>query len=153
MRPPRLAAPALVAAVTLAGCGSSQPAPLASGCANRGEISSALEAAPGTVALSGGTRISACVNSARTDSDLMTLGYAVTAVADGLAERARRGDDRAALRLGFLVGAADRGAQGSQGIQNELASRLESSARRIEAAGPGARSAFEAGRRAGRARG
>ena len=153
MRVPRRAAPALVAALALAGCGNSDPAPLGAGCADRAAISDALEAAPGAVALPAGGTISACVNSARTDSDLMTLGFAVTAVADGLADQARRGDERAALQLGYLVGAADRGARGSQGIQAELAYRLESSARRIDPAGPGAREAFQEGRRAGRSRG
>ena len=143
----------LLAATAIAGCGSSGPEGLGAGCADREQLSAALEQAPGAVALQGGTTISGCVNSARSDSDLMTLGYAITATADRLAEEARGGDRRAALQLGFLVGAADRGASTSQGIQKELAYRLESSARRIESAGPDARAAFETGRRAGREQG
>ena len=144
----------LLAALALAGCGSdSQGEGLAAGCGDREQIAGALEAAPGAVSLETGTTISGCVNSARTDADLMTLGYAITAVADRLAEEGRGGDRQAALQLGFLVGAADRGASTSQGIQSELAYRLESSARRIETAGPQARVAFEEGRRAGRSRG
>lgn len=150
---PSQAAPLLLATVAIAGCANNEPAPLASGCANREQLATALKAAPGTVALPNGTKISGCVRSARSDSDLMTLGYAITAVADGLAEQAREGNGRAALQLGFLVGAADRGAARSQGIQSELAYRLESAARRIEAAGPAARQAFEQGRRDGRAQG
>ncbi|MBU3675381.1 MAG: hypothetical protein FGM34_10115 [Solirubrobacteraceae bacterium] len=149
-------APALLAALAalaVAGCGNSQPEGLGAGCADREQLSAALEKAPGTVALEGGTSISGCVNSARSDADLMTLGYAITATADRLAEEARGGDRAAALQLGFLVGAADRGASTSQGIQSELAYRLESSARRIEGAGPQARAAFEEGRRAGRSQG
>jgi hypothetical protein len=141
-------------ALALAGCGSDPERDgLAAGCANREQIASALEAAPGAVSLKTGTTISGCVNSARSDADLMTLGFAITAVADRLAEESREGDRRAALELGFLVGAADRGASTSQGIQSELAYRLESSARRIEAAGPQARAAFEEGRSAGERQG
>ena len=149
-----LTAPLLLAAVlAVAGCGKDEPPPLAAGCADRQQLAAALQSAPGTVTLENGTRISACVDSARSDSDLMTLGYAITAVADGLADQGRSGDREAALQLGYLVGAADRGAEGSQGIQTELAYRLESSARRLEAAGPAARQAFEQGRRIGRAQG
>ena len=141
-------------ALALAGCGSDPEGDgLAAGCANREQIAAALQAAPGAVSLETGTTISGCVNSARSDADLMTLGYAITAVADRLAEEGRGGDRQAALELGFLVGAADRGASTSQGIQSELAYRLESSARRIEDAGPQARAAFEEGRSAGRRQG
>jgi len=141
-------------ALALAGCGSDPDGDgLAAGCANREQIAAALQAAPGAVSLESGTTISGCVNSARSDADLMTLGFAITAVADRLAEEGREGDRQAALELGFLVGAADRGASTSQGIQSELAYRLESSARRIEDAGPQARAAFEEGRSAGRRQG
>lgn len=141
-------------ALALAGCGSDPEGDgLAAGCANREQIAAALQAAPGAVSLESGTTISGCVNSARSDADLMTLGFAITAVADRLAEEGRGGDRQAALELGFLVGAADRGASTSQGIQSELAYRLESSARRIEDAGPQARAAFEEGRSAGRRQG
>lgn len=151
--PAALAALAAMA-LALAGCGSdSEGEGLAAGCANREQIAGALQAAPGAVSLETGTTISGCVNSARSDADLMTLGFAITAVADRLAEEGRGGDRQAALQLGFLVGAADRGASNSQGIQSELAYRLESSARRIETAGPQARAAFEEGRTAGRRQG
>lgn len=149
----RHAAPLLLAVVAVAGCGKSETAPLAEGCANREQLATALEGAPGAVALPSGAKISSCVDSARSDSDLMTLGYAITAVADSLADQARSGDRSAAVQLGYLVGAADRGAAGSQGIQTELAYRLESSARRIEVAGPATRQAFEEGRRKGRSQG
>ena len=153
MRWPRTAAPLLLAVLAIAGCGKADPAPLGAGCADREQLTGALAKAPGPVMLASGTTISACVSSARTDSDLMTLGYSITAVADGLAEQARGGDRAAALQLGFLVGAADRGARNSQGIQSELAYRLESAARRIESAGSTVQAAFEQGRRDGRARG
>jgi len=64
----------------------------------------ALERAPQTVALTDGTPLSQCVARARDSGDLQSFGVLVVRVADRLADRARR-DRRAALRLGYLIGA------------------------------------------------
>lgn len=85
----------------------------------------ALAAAPGAVRLPGGVAISTCTRHVKTDADLQNLGTLVHGVAEGLAERARGGDARAALRLGYLAGAVGAGADRSNGISAELARRVE----------------------------
>ena len=62
--------------------------------------------------------------------------------------RPRRGDADAALRLGYLVGAARRGAQRTAGIHAELQRHIERSAAVLD--GAGARIAARAGARAAR---
>ena len=90
-------------------------------------IVAALRAAPGEARLSDGTPISACVDGASSDADLQNVGVALTAAAERLEERAAS-DPRAALELGYLVGAARRGAGSASAIQAELVRRLERSA-------------------------
>lgn len=85
----------------------------------------ALTAAPGAVRLPGGVAISTCTRHVKTDADLQNLGAVVHQVAEGLAERARGGDTRAALQLGYLAGAIGAGADRSNGISAELARRVE----------------------------
>jgi len=135
----------LAAAALAGGCGddSEPPSPLCT----EGEraIERALGAAPGRVALTDGTRLSDCVAHARDAGELQSFGVLVTRVGDRLAGRARS-DPRAALRLGYLIGAARRGAAHSQGIHAELVHRLESSARRVP---DGAQPQVERGARAG----
>jgi hypothetical protein len=124
--PVRSAHPAVILALTLGACGSSQPAALPFACT--GEPSSivrALEAAPGAVALSDGTRLSGCVRlAAPRDGDMQSLGLALTRVADGLRDGAAA-DPVAALRLGYLVGAVRRGAAQTPGLAAQLARRME----------------------------
>jgi hypothetical protein len=68
-------------------------------------------------------------------------------VADGLAARIPS-SDRAAIRLGYLIGATRRGAERTNGIHAELVRRLEQS---VGVDGPPAarRAAFERGLAAG----
>src|SRR4051794_32307180 len=107
------------AAITAAGCGGDTP-DLPSSC-TRGEagVARALTAAPGHVALADGTRLSTCINRARSDAQLQTVGLIWTRVADGFARQIAR-SDAAALRLGYLVGATKRGARTTSGIHEEL---------------------------------
>jgi hypothetical protein len=153
----RLAAlPALALALAAAGCGSGDDAaPVAAACtASPGAIERALARAPAPVTLASGTRLSDCVAGARTDADLQNAGLVLTRAADHLADRAQRGDAGAALDLGYLVGAARRGAARTNGIHAELARRVESAAR-VLADGRSANlaGALERGLRAGRATG
>jgi len=134
----------LAAAALAGGCGddSEPPSPLCT----EGEraIERALGAAPGRVALTDGTRLSDCVAHARDAGELQSFGVIVTRVGDRLAERARE-DPAAALRLGYLIGAARRGAAGTNGVGLELQHRLEVAARRVA----DKRAALERGMRAG----
>lgn len=121
--PWRLASVLAAAAVVAAGCGDRQPA-LPSSCVEGAEpIVAALKTAPGRVALSDGTRLSTCVERAREDADLQNLATLYTRVADELRRRAGARKD-AALQLGYLIGAARRGARHTNGIHLELIRRL-----------------------------
>jgi hypothetical protein len=55
---------------------------------------------------------------------MQALGTGLLAAAETLGDRARGGSDQAALQLGYLVGAAERGAKQS-GIAGELIRRLQ----------------------------
>jgi hypothetical protein len=152
----RLAAlTALALALAAAGCGEQDPAPVDAACtASPGAIEHALARAPAPVMLPSGTRLSECVAGARTDADLQNAGLVLTRAADHLADRAQRGDAAAALDLGYLVGAARRGASRTNGIHAELAHRVESSARALADGGSAnLAAALQRGLRAGRASG
>ena len=122
-------------------------------CANSPSetVERALEAAPGEVRLEGGVRISACIRTARSDGELQNVGGVLTGAAEALELRAAS-DATAALQLGYLVGAARRGASRENGIQAELVRRLERSAA-LDAPTPEARTALRRGMAAGEARG
>src|SRR4051794_12702394 len=108
----RLAALALAPlALAAAGCGGSDPPPADAACTTSpAAIERALGHAPAPVTLGSGTRLSQCVSAARSDADLQTTGLVLTRAADHLAQRAQHGDAGAAIELGYLVGAARRGA-------------------------------------------
>jgi predicted component of type VI protein secretion system len=138
---------AVIVVLLLAGC-TAEDHPIAPACLqSRDAIVRALDAAPAAVALPDGTRLSACVRGARQDADLQALGLLLTQVADGLALRAPR-DPAAAVRLGYLIGAAREGAAATSGIAAELARRLERTATMDGASGE-ARAALASGLRAG----
>ena len=145
----RALAPAATAALVfaaLAACGADEPQP-PRGCTEPADIARALQAAPRAVSLPGGSRISACVHRARSDGDLQRVGSVLTQVADALAARATA--EGAALQLGYLIGAARRGARDTAGIHVELVRRLEQAAPPSSARAP-ARRAYRAGLAAGR---
>jgi hypothetical protein len=151
--PGRRAHLAVILALPLAGCGSSTPAPLPVAClAEPPAITRALERAPADVRLAGGTRLSTCVRmAAARDGDLQAIALTFTQVADGLRDRAAA-DPVAALRLGYLVGAARRGAAQTPGVAAQLARRLEQVATPVAPAAA-ARSELQRGMRLGEARG
>jgi hypothetical protein len=118
-------APAVLAALALSGCTAGDDPPLPADCLQGEEtLEEALTAAPEPVRLTGGTPISTCVELASSTADLQNVGILVVGVAEGLEERAADGDEAAALRLGYLVGAVQRGAERTNGTQLELAFRL-----------------------------
>jgi hypothetical protein len=108
----------VVSLVVLAGCGSSGSEKLPSACINGpGAVVKALTAAPGPVTIDG-TPISRCFTRGAGGTDEQILGTNLLAAAQQLADH---GD---ALRLGYLIGAARRGAQ-HNGLGAELVRRLE----------------------------
>jgi hypothetical protein len=91
---------------------------------------SALAAAPGEVKLDGETPIGDCLAENQQGGDLATVGTALIEAATELNAEARAapGGD-ADLQLGYLIGAAQRGADSSEGIHADLLRRLTVAAR------------------------
>jgi hypothetical protein len=136
----------LVAA--LVACGAQEEAPVPLSCTSGPDaVRRALADAPAPVTV-GGTPLSDCVAAARSQGDLQGVGGVLVDVASELASRARS-DPRAreTLELGYLVGAARRGAV--PGIHDELLRRLEQELVGVDTGSE----AFERGERAGRTSG
>jgi len=121
---------ALSACVLLAGCGATSDSTPVACLEGAGPYLAALRDAPGAVELGGETPISGCLSENQTGGDLATVGIAMVAAATRLnAEaRAQPGGD-ANLRLGYLLGAAQRGAERTNGIHADLIRRLAAAAR------------------------
>jgi hypothetical protein len=113
-----------------AGCGSTNeetPVACRDGAAT---YIGALEDAPGEVKLSGEVPISDCLVENQQGGELATVGTAMVLAATRLNTEAREDPGGAAnLELGYLLGAAQRGAEGTSGIHAELIRRLSFAAR------------------------
>jgi hypothetical protein len=125
-----LAAAAILAA---GGCGDREPA-LPVACAGGVEpLAAALDAAPGRVTLEGGLGVSRCLRAGAGDAEVLELGATTSRLADRLAAQTAQ-DERAAVKLGYLVGAVRRGARRTNGVHAELVRRLEQAAGSVDAA-------------------
>ena len=110
------------------GCGTSETPPPSPACTSEpAAVADALAKAPGEVRLTDGTALSDCVRRAESDAELQNLGLVLTRIAEDL-EASAPSAPRAALQLGYLIGAARRGAPSESSIQAELVHRLERSA-------------------------
>jgi hypothetical protein len=90
----------------------------------------ALQDAPGEVELGGATPISDCLAQNQTGGDLAAVGAAMLTATTKLNVEARAEPGGPAnLQLGYLLGAAERGADGTEGIHTELIRRLTAAAR------------------------
>jgi hypothetical protein len=90
----------------------------------------ALEDAPGEVRLNGEAAISECLPPNQAGGDLAEVGTTMLAAATELNAEARAQPGGASnLQLGYLLGAAQRGAEGSEGVHAELIRRLSTAAR------------------------
>lgn len=130
-RPRPLAALTIAAvAVFAAGCdGSDDSTPVAC-LEGASDYLAALEAAPGEVRLDGEVPISDCLAANQSGGDLAEVGTAMLAAATELNAEARAQPGGASnLQLGYLLGAAQRGDEGSEGIHAELIRRLSAAAR------------------------
>lgn len=124
------AAIALLALAVLAGCGATDSSTPVACLEGPGPYLAALERAPGEVKLSDGTPISGCLVENQKAGDLATVGGALVTVATRLNAEARAKPGGAANpRLGYLLGAAERGADGTSGIHADLIRRLTAAAR------------------------
>jgi hypothetical protein len=112
------------------------------GCGNQGDSTpvaclegaaayeKALRDAPGEVRLQGETPISDCLAPNQQAGDLAQVGEAMVEAATSLNSQAREdGGGEAAIQLGYLLGAAERGAKSSEGIHSDLVRRLTVAAR------------------------
>ena len=129
-------------AAAVAGCGADKSEPLPRACTDGpAAVVKALANAPAPVTIDG-TPISHCFNRDASGDDVQIVGTVLLAAAQQLSDR---GD---ALELGYLIGAARRGAK-RNGLGDEVVRRLESEA---DALGAG-RAAYTRGLRAGLAQG
>lgn len=115
--------------VALTGCGEQDSTPVA--CLEGDVVYlDALEAAPGAVELDETALISECLTENQGGGDLAEVGTAMLGAATELNGEAReQPGDAANVQLGYLLGAAQRGADGSEGIHDELVRRLAAAAR------------------------
>lgn len=121
---------ALVAGSIVAGCGGPDDSTPVACLEGAPTYLRALEDAPGEVELGGATPISDCLAQNQTGGDLATVGDAMLTATTKLNAEARADPGGAAnLQLGYLLGAAQRGADGTEGIHTELIRRLSAAAR------------------------
>ncbi len=125
---------AIVAAVALglgaAGCGEPSDSTPVACLEGTDAYVKALGDAPGVVKLGGETPISECLAENQQAGDLATTGTALVAAATRLNAEARaEPGGEANLRLGYLLGAAERGAEDTNGIHTDLLRRLAAAAR------------------------
>ena len=149
--PPARAAWTVVLALLAVGptaCGAQEEVTVPVTCrAGPEAVQRALDDAPGPVSVDG-TPLSECLATARDQADLQTVGAAFVEVAAELSPQARSDPDGAAtLQLGYLTGAARRGAV--PGLHDELLRRLEQELVGVDTSSE----AFERGERAGRTTG
>jgi hypothetical protein len=119
-----------LALLAIAGCGSTNDETPVACLDGAGAYMRALEDAPGEVKLSGEIPISDCLVENQTGGELATVGAAMVLAATRLNAQAREDPgSKANLELGYLLGAAQRGAEGTDGIHSELIRRLSFAAR------------------------
>jgi hypothetical protein len=128
----RSAASLLLVALALiaVGCGSQDDSTPVACLEGAAAYEKALRDAPGEVLLQDETPISDCLASNQTAGDLSQVGEAMVETATSLSSQARQEDGAdAAVQLGYLIGAAQRGAETSEGIHSDLVRRLTVAAR------------------------
>jgi hypothetical protein len=158
MRPPiAIVVLSLAAGLGAVSCGKADSStPVA--CLNgSGAYLKALAVAPGEVRLAGETPIGDCLAENQAGGDLAQVGEAMVAAATRLNAEARaEPGGEASVRLGYLVGAAARGAERTEGIHADLLRRLTVAARFVpdrQPLPPALLAAYQRGFDAGRARG
>lgn len=120
----------LFALAALAGCGKQDDSTPVACLEGQDLYLAALAKAPGTVELAGETPISDCLAENQQGGDLANVGEAMVETATVLNGEARTvPTSPAALRLGYLLGAAQRGADRTEGIHSDLIRRLTVAAR------------------------
>jgi hypothetical protein len=136
----------LLAALAFIGCGKDADKGIPSACpADSDQVLAALRRAPAPVRIQG-VALSECLTKRSSPDEVQRVGATYVEAAASLSQDARahpRGP--APVRLGYLVGAAHRGASSSEGVHSELVRRLDQELR-----GTGPPGAVRRGLRAGR---
>jgi hypothetical protein len=135
----------IACAAVFAGCGADRSESLPAACGEGPQaVLRALEGAPAEVRMDG-TLISECFNRDASGADETVVGTTLIAAAQQLSTQARdEPEGEAALRLGYLVGAARRGNE-RNGLGAETQRRLAQEAGDL----PARSAAFRRGERAG----
>ena len=119
----------LVLAGGLAACGEVKDDTPVACLEGAGPYLKALHGAPKRVELRGGVPISGCLVENQDGGDLAGVGQAMLEAATGLnAEAWAEPGGEANLELGYLIGAAQRGADDTEGIHTDLLRRLTAAA-------------------------
>jgi len=130
VRYPLIFAAVVASLVICGGCGSTDESTPVACLEPAPTYLRALEAAPGDVRLDGSTPISECLAPNQGGGDLARVGAAMLRATTELNAEARKKPGGVAnLRLGYLLGAAERGAEETEGIHDELIRRLTAAAR------------------------
>jgi hypothetical protein len=156
-RPAKIALLVLGAALAVAACGKQEASTPVACLGGSGAYLRALAAAPGPVRLGGETPISECLTQSQEGGELASVGEAMVGVATKLNAEARaEPGGSASVELGYLLGAAQRGADETEGIHADLVRRLTVAARYApgrDPLPPAFLAAYQRGFDAGRARG
>jgi hypothetical protein len=118
-------------ALAAAGCGSAKDSSTPVACLEGSEAYlEALVTVPAEATLDDETQISDCLAENQEGGDLATVGEALVAAATTLnAEAREEPGGQANVRLGYLLGAVERGAERTEGIHTDLVRRLTVAAR------------------------
>jgi hypothetical protein len=142
----RLRVAAVATLTALVGCGEDDEKASPACPSDREAVLTSLARAPAPVRVNG-VPLSKCLTKGSNAEEVQRVGAAYVEAAGFLEPRARRNPEgKAALRLGYLVGAARRGSSTTQGIHSELVRRLNQEAALLERRS----GAFRRGERAGR---
>jgi hypothetical protein len=135
-------------ALSIAACGEDPSLPAA--CTREpAAVETALRTAPRAVTVDG-VRLSSCVADASDAAELQAVGNSLVGAASGLSDEANaHPGGEAELRLGYLIGAARRGAGKEGGERTELLRRLEQEKQSLVGDQSAFRRGVEAGRRSG----
>ncbi|MEX2107613.1 MAG: hypothetical protein WD827_01850 [Solirubrobacterales bacterium] len=122
-------AASLAGLTAIAGCGGADDSTPVACLDGPGAYVGALGDAPGTVRLSGEVPIGDCFVANQEGGELATVGTSMVAAATKLNTEARANPGGAAsLQLGYLLGAAESGAEQTGGVHAELVRRLRAAA-------------------------
>lgn len=147
----RLSAAAAVSSLLLlaGGCGQTEEETPAACLRGPAAYSKALAGAPARASLPGDVPISSCLTQNQSAAEITRVGATMLSVANSLNARARgRGGSASAARLGYLIGAAEKGAEDTDGIHANLLLRLRAAAT-FSPGGSGLPAAVDAAYRAG----